>query len=79
MFLSFLVDLFDCRRFGGDCMMEFPSPPQIEETKPKLVRVELPPPPPLTFEIICNPWATEQECWNDGYGFDDPRLPELII
>ncbi|XP_016986451.1 uncharacterized protein LOC108049694 [Drosophila rhopaloa] len=80
MFLGFLVDLFDCRRLGGDGMMEFPSTPAINETPPKPVKVKvvLPLPPPLTFEIVRNPWAPEQEC-DDGYGFDDPRLPEFII
>ncbi|XP_017006555.2 uncharacterized protein [Drosophila takahashii] len=83
MFLGFLWDFFACRRFGGDCMMEFPSTPPIEEeksVKTVKVKVQLPPPPPLTFEIIRNPWATEQvECFFDDDGFDDPRLPELII
>ncbi|XP_017054540.1 uncharacterized protein LOC108097032 [Drosophila ficusphila] len=79
MFLGFLVDLFGCRRFGGDCMMEFPSTPAIEESPPpKTGNIVLPPTPPLTFEVIRSPRAPEQECYDD-YGFDDPRLPELII
>ncbi|XP_037726745.1 uncharacterized protein LOC119557839 [Drosophila subpulchrella] len=78
MFLGFLVDLFNCRRFGVDCMMEFPSTPSIEEAPTKTVKVG-PSSLPVTFEIIRSPWALEQEC-NDGFdGFDDPRLPELII
>ncbi|EDV45406.1 uncharacterized protein LOC6555764 [Drosophila erecta] len=86
MFLGFLVDLLYCRRCGGDCMMEFPSTPSMEEAAPKVVKVELPPLPPLTFELICHPWAGEQEWQDDGFdafdgfdGFDDPRLPETII
>ncbi|XP_039500516.1 uncharacterized protein LOC120457214 [Drosophila santomea] len=81
MFLGFLVDLLYCRRCGSDCMMEFPSSPSVEEeAAPKVVKVELPPLPPLTFELIRSPWAVEQECDDDGFdGFDDPRLPETII
>ncbi|EDW43750.1 uncharacterized protein LOC6615911 [Drosophila sechellia] len=86
MFLGFLVDLLYCRRCGDDCMMEFPSTPANEETASKVVKVELPPLPPLpplTFELIRNPLAAEQECDNsfEGFvdGYDDPRLPETII
>ncbi|KAI8034534.1 uncharacterized protein LOC128264437 [Drosophila gunungcola] len=82
MFLGFLVDLCGCRRFSGDGMMEFPSTPHsTDQIPPKFVAVVLPTPPPLTIEIIRNPLAPEQqECYDDdGSGFDDPRLPEIII
>nr|AAM50642.1 GH13231p [Drosophila melanogaster] len=64
-------------------MMEFPSTSANEEAAPKVVKVELPPLPPLTFELIRNPLAADQECDDsfEGFvdGYDDPRLPETII
>lgn len=91
MFLGLLVDLLSCQRFASDFLMECPpSTPWVEinnkappmaTCQPKLTPPPWEPsqpepaePQPLTF--LC--WEPELDN-DDGYGFDDPRLPELII
>ncbi|KAH8250430.1 hypothetical protein KR038_000223 [Drosophila bunnanda] len=96
MFLSLLVDLLSCQRFGSDTLMECPpSTPWIKplalslaQAQPRLqvmpleLKVKEPGEhhPQLPFEVVCNALCWDQElAKDDGFGYDDPRLPELII
>ncbi|BFG00331.1 uncharacterized protein DMAD_00356 [Drosophila madeirensis] len=79
--MGFFVDLFACRRFrGGSDSMDV-TPPLTEVLAPPPFPESVVVEPPMGYPQPTIEAEQVQELeMDDGYtGYDDPRLPELII
>ncbi|XP_002134617.2 uncharacterized protein [Drosophila pseudoobscura] len=85
MLMGFFLDLFACRRFRGDAPpMDVPPPLTVMVAPtpfPEAVVVKPPMgyPHPTIEEEQVQELEVEVEVDDSYEGYDDPRLPELII